>query len=547
MYKICMLLFLTGCIVASSGAQETQLYNPFIDVDHYEFTIEVNDLNNEIKAGADITFRFLKGTNTVTFDLISVNSKGNGMKVNGVTENNERLSFEHNVDRLKIKLKNPAKAGDLKIIHIIYSGIPSDGLVFSKNKFGQRTIFGDNWPNRARNWLPCVDHLSDKARVDFMVIAPDHYKVISNGELVEESALSDHKRFTHWKETVPLPTKVMVIGVADFAINYAGNVDCIPVSSWVFPQEKKNGFYDYGQALEILPFFIKNVGPYAYKKLANVEAITVFGGMENASSIFYNEKSITGKRSYSEELIAHEIAHQWFGNSATESGWPHVWLSEGFATEMTNLYLEYKYGEDTLKARLKKDRIEVIKFSKKRYTPVVDSSEKENYMALLNLNSYEKGGWVLHMLRRKLGDSLFWKGIRNYYAAYAGKNASTIDFQQIMEKAGQLDLQEFFQQWIFHSGHPELQITWQYNQKKKLLLLRIIQEQAKLFSFPLELSFDNTGVGKGDHSTVLIKDKITEVTIPQTIKPQQFVADPQTNLLFQATIKEGNIRDPKMK
>jgi len=200
--------------------------------------------------------------------------------------------------------------------------------VFSKNKFAQRTIFADNWPNRARNWLPCLDHLSDKASVDFKVTAPEHYKVISNGIWVEESALSGHKKFTHWKETLALTTKVMVIGLADFAVNYAGTVDCIPVSSWVFPKDRKNGFYDYEQALEILALFLKNVGHYACQKLANVEAITIFGGMENASAIFYYEQSITGKHTRSEELIAHEIAHQWFGNSVTEADWPHVCVVE---------------------------------------------------------------------------------------------------------------------------------------------------------------------------------------------------------------------------
>jgi aminopeptidase N len=136
----------------------------------------------------------------------------------------------------------------------------------AKTNLGQRTIFADNWPNRARNWLPCVDHLSDKAGVDFMVTAPDHYRVISNGLLEEESMMDGHRKFTHWKETVALPTKVMVIGAADFSVHNEGSVDCIPVSSWVFPQDKIKGFYDYGQAMEILPFFIKTVGTYAYKK-----------------------------------------------------------------------------------------------------------------------------------------------------------------------------------------------------------------------------------------------------------------------------------------
>ena len=544
MHKTYVLLFLISLFSAAQPAQEKHLYNPFIDVRHYVFAIELNDKNDEIKAIADITVLFLQSANTVVFDLIRKNDKGKGMSVIAVKENEESAPFEHAADLLKIQLKKPAKTGDTRTYKISYGGTPADGLVFSKNKFKQRTVFADNWPNRARNWLPCVDHLSDKASVDFMITAPDHYKVISNGVLVEESAMEAHKKLTHWKETEALPTKVMVIGLADFAVNYAGDIDCIPVSSWVFPQDKKNGFHDYGQAMDILPFFIKKVGPYAYKKLANVEAITIFGGMENAGAIFYSERSITGKRGYSEELMAHEIAHQWFGNAATESGWPHVWLSEGFATEMTNLYLENKYGADTLIARLRADREAVIKFAKIRLTPVVDSSEKENFLALLNRNSYEKGGWVLHMLRRKLGDDLFWKAIRTYYASYAGKNASTDDLLEVMEEVSQTNLKEFFQQWLYTPGHPVLQVTWKYNEKKKTLQLNISQRQKQLFSFPLDLAFKNGVSLKNDSQTFLIKDEITRIEIPMAAKPMQVIADPATNLLFQGSTMEENAPIP---
>jgi aminopeptidase N len=167
----------------------------------------------------------------------------------------------------------------------------------------------------------------------------------------------------------------MVVGIADFAVDYPGETNGIAISSWIFPEQKEKGFYDYAQALEILPFYIKNVGQYSYKKLANVQSKTIFGGMENAGAIFYSESSVTGTRK-SEGLLAHEIAHQWFGDAATEIDWPHLWLSEGFATEMTHLYLESKYGTDTLLKSLKKDRATVLAFTKKTKLPVVDTISK---------------------------------------------------------------------------------------------------------------------------------------------------------------------------
>jgi aminopeptidase N len=160
---------------------------------------------------------------------------------------------------------------------------------------------------------------------------------------------------------------------------------------------------------------------------------------------------------------------------------------------------------------------------------------------LLNNNSYEKGGWVLHMLRRKLGDSLFWQGIRAYYATYAGKNASTDDFRKIMEATAGISLKDFFQQWLYTPGHPVLKISWQYNAKKKLLQLKIIQEQKQLFYFPLELAFKNTGSTERDKKTLLIRDKITLVEIPVDAPPIQVIADPETNLLFQGKIVQEKV------
>lgn len=536
--KIFLLAVFIGRICGLSPAIAQPLYNAVIDVQHYDFSLRLNDTDNIIKGEATIQLILRQNSQAISFDLVSENEPGKGMHVSGVSSAGTKMTFLQANDKLEIQLPAMKRQGDTLVFFISYQGIPADGLVFSKNKFKQRTIFADNWPNRACYWLPCVDHLSDKASVDFMITAPGHYRVISNGELVEESALANGLKFTHWRETVALPTKVMVIGLADFAVNNAGTVDCIPVSSWVFTGDRVNGFYDYAQALEILPFFIKTIGPYPYKKLANVEAITIFGGMENAAAIFYNERSITGKRGSSEELMAHEIAHQWFGNSATESGWPHVWLSEGFATAMTNFYLEQKYGADSLQARLRADRQTIFAFEKRRFTPVVDSSENENLLQLLNHNSYEKGGWVLYMLRRKLGDDLFWKAIRNYYQLYAGKNASTNDFQKVMETTSGTDLQAFFQQWLYQPGHPTLLINWRYDAARQKVIVKITQQQEGLYALPLQLGFKIAGESKLAAQTINLTEKVTSVELAVTARPVALEADPFCNLLLEAIVTQ---------
>lgn len=500
---------------------QAQVPGSAIDVQHYTFALQLNDANNNIKGQATVTLKFLKDAGAFNLNLVKKNSKGKGMLVSAVTENGKKLKFAQDSNVVNIYTK--AVANSIHSYKLSYAGVPADGLIISTNNYGHRTFFGDNWPNRAHNWLPCVDEPADKASVDFVVTAPDHYQVISNGLKVKEQQLPRHLKLTHWHEAVVLPTKVMVIGVASFAIDHPGDVDNIPVYTYVFPESKTAGFKSYAVAKEILPFFIKNVGPYSYEKLANVQSKTIFGGMENASAIFYFEESVSTPDI--EELMAHEIAHQWFGDGASEKSFWHLWLSEGFATYMTNLYLEHKYGVDTLKKRMLTDRSKVLGFEKKRLTPVVDTAVNDKYMQLLNANSYQKGSWVLHMLRRKLGDDLFWKGVHNYYIKYKGSNANTDDLRLVMEQTSGQNLKPFFDQWLRTAGHPALKIGAHYDEDKGCVDFLIGQEQDNLYEFPLEISID------GQIHNIDIKNKTTTVSIPVKSKPQTMFADPNTNLL----------------
>ena len=509
--------FLVLLLIAFAARSQTIL--PDFDVQHYNFAIQLTDKNDTIKGQATIDVKFLSDVKSFRLSLVKTNSKGKGMEVLGISENGKDISFAQ--DSSSVLISADIKTNSTHSYTINYRGIPADGLIISTNKFGDRTFFGDNWPNRAHNWLPCADYPGDKATVDFIVTAPDHYQVVSNGLKVEEKQLANNLKLTHWKETAQLPTKVMVIGVADFAVDNVGDVDGIPVYTYVFPENKEVGFKSYAVAKEILPFFINKIGPYAFEKLANVQSKTIFGGMENASAIFYFENSVTSEGI--ESLMAHEIAHQWFGDAASEKSFSNLWLSEGFATYMTNVYLENKYGIDTLKKRLEKDRNKIIGFEKRRLTPVVDTSK--NYMKLLNANSYEKGGWTLHMLRHKLGEEVFWKGIRNYYAKYKGSNANTDDLREVMEQTSGQDLKQFFKQWLFTAGHPQLDIAWKYDPDKGSVSLNVIQQQQSLYELPLEISID------GKLYVIPVRDKNTTVQFAVLARPADVKIDPNVNLL----------------
>ncbi|MBK5270584.1 MAG: M1 family metallopeptidase, partial [Bacteroidia bacterium] len=423
-----------------------------IDILHYRFNLTLDDKYDTIYGSATIIVRFLQPDTLFSIDLVTQNKQGKGMKTDKIVSDKgiKIKNFVAKNDKVNIVLSRATQANDTAIFTIYYHGIPADGLIISNNRYGDRTFFADNWPNRAHNWIPCVDDLADKASFEFIVTAPTHYLVISNGLQIEETKLSANKKLTHWSEDIPLPTKVMVIGAADFAVKkYYDSPYGIPVTAWVFAKDSTDGFIDYDQASSILKYFIYYIGPYPYNKLANVQSKTIFGGMENASAIFYSENSVNGNHN-DESLIAHEIAHQWFGDMVTEKSFAHLWLSEGFATYLAHLYIEARYGTDSLDIEMQKDRKAIINYTKRSDKPVIDSVSA--YNQLLNSNNYEKGSWVLHMLRRQLGDSVFQQIIRSYYDVYKGKNADTKDFQAIAEKISGENLDSFFRQWLYASG-----------------------------------------------------------------------------------------------
>jgi aminopeptidase N len=512
----------------SASSVKAQVTFPNQDVQHYKFNIALNDGNDNIKGKAEVTIKFTSNVNEPELNLVKNKPTGKGMLVSSVSEDGKALKFVQDSD--VVHILSPARKNTEHTYTINYSGIPADGLIISVNKHGHRTFFGDNWPNRAHNWLPCADYPSDKATLEFVVTAPDHYQVVSNGLKIEEKQLPNHLKLTHWKESQPLAPKLMVIGVAEFAIQQSGTVNDAPVYTYVFPEDKENGFKNYAYAPDILKFYDAKIGLYDYEKLANVQSKTIYGGMENASAIFYYEESPDAGKAV-EELEAHEIGHQWFGDAVTEKNWKNLWLSEGFATYMTNCYLENKYGIDTLRKREAFDRNKVIKFEHHRYTPVVDTAVKGNYVQLLNANSYEKGSWTLHMLRRKIGDYAFWKGLRNYYAEYKNKNANTADLEQVMEQVSGQNLHTFFNQWIYNAGHPELDIVWSYDTDKKAVNINIIQKQKYEFVFPLQLSIG------GKLYAVDVKEKETTVSFPTEAKPETLLVDPNVDLLAEFNVK----------
>jgi aminopeptidase N len=514
-------------VFQSVSAHDGYKRNLNADILHYQFALVINDSTDRIEGQAMIKVRFLNAADSVSFDLKKTDNEEKGMTVTYVSLNSEELKWQHTSDKLIIPLPRQAKQDDTLEFLINYSGVPSDGLIISRNKFGNRTFFADHWPDRAHNYLPCIDHPYDKATIDFIITAPDKYKVVASGVLIEESDLEGPMTLTHWSESVPLATKVMTFGAAQFAVKSAGEVNGIPVWSWVYPGNRLAGFSDYAVAIRPLEYYSKAIGPYPYKKLANVQSKTIYGGLENAGTIFYSERSVTGLGK-AEGLIAHEIAHQWFGNCVTEADWHHIWLSEGFATYMTSLYFESTQGTERLESDMRKARVRVLKFYEKNKMPVVDTTITK-LMDLLSINSYQKGAWVLHMLRNKIGNEAFMRGLSLYYERFYNLNALTSDFINIMEEVSGTDLDTFFKQWLYTGGQPELSIIKTAGKKAGTINVTIIQKQQDLFDFELELLIKDKSGEKVE--IIPVREKMSKIVLSAS-PDAELVPDPNVKLLY---------------
>ncbi len=510
-----------------------------IDVEAYRFELELSDDSNEIRGRATVTVRFTgSGVEELPLDLVGHGSDGRGMVVRSVTSAGASLPFTHEAGVLTVHLPAPGAIGDRASVTIGYGGIPAAGLRIGPNKHGERTFFSDNWPDRARNWLPTVDHVGDKATSEFVVTAPAHYQVVSNGLLVEETDLPGGVRRTHWRQSVPTSPWLYVLGVARFAVQRVDDFRGRAIQTWVYAQDRDAGFYDFAvPTKQVLEFYDEHVGPFAYEKLANITSPASGGGMEAASAIMYSESAVTGTRSTRwRNVVIHEIAHQWFGNAVTESDWDDVWLSEGFATYFTLLYREHAYGRDDFVAGLAEAAERIWTWYEEHPDYRIVHDDLDDMARVTSIATYQKGAWVLHMLRKRVGDETFWAGIRDYYARYMNATASTDDFMHAMENAAGEDLEGFFDQWLRQGGNPELRGTWRYDPSDGAVHVELEQMQrVGRFLLPLEI-----GVYFEDGRTPTVLESVDlagglqRFVIPVTEEPTEVRLDPNRWALFRA-------------
>ena len=431
---------------------------------HYEVAVAFDEqLSKFTSARTKITLQIIQpGLTRIDLDF-------GDLPVDSVLLSDRPARFERRPDLLNVILDRPAKAGDKLDITVNYHGRPKDGLIFAIDRDGKPSATGDNWPNRVHQWIPCLDHPSAKATVSFTVAAPPREVVVANGRPITMTRNGIAPTLWRFEETKAIPAYCMVIAVSEGAKIDAGEPTVTPLSYYVPKKDAAYAPKGFSAAAPSLAFFSQTVAPYPYEKLALIVGATRFGGMENSSAIVFTNNlfELRGSEKMSprlgiptriESLVAHEIAHQWFGDSVTELTWADLWLSEGFATYFAGLFLEKYESEEAFREYMQEAAARYFTYEKRRNAPIFDT-ETRDLMSLLNENNYEKGAWVLHMLRWRLGDEAFFRGVRDYYHAHREANATTEDLRRALEQSSGKDLKDFFARWIYGSGHPIYELT----------------------------------------------------------------------------------------
>ena len=475
-----ILLTVVGVAICARRERLIDTWKPI----NYNVNIHLNDDLTEVtSAKTEVSLLILKDNVTqIDFDFGT-------MPITAITLNEEVVPYERTDGRLNVRPVRALARNTRVVVAISYHGKPADGLILSIDKTGKPSAVGDNWPDRVHHWIPSLDHPSAKATVKFSVTAPTRTSVIANGQLDQILTTSSTTKTWSFTQSEPIPPYCMIIAVGEFAQVVPPQQDITPLAYYVPLPEKDIALSGFAPAYPSLKYFSQTVGQYPYEKLALIVGSTRFGGMENSTAIVFSSTLFNPRpnsplsrtfkiREGIVSLVAHEIAHQWFGDSVTQSTWSDLWLSEGFATYFAALFIQHTDGDAAFMNYMANEARTYFGSTRSVGTPLHDT-ETESLMGLLNANSYQKGAWVLHMLRAELGDKHFFDGIKRYYEKHKNATANSEDLRSALEKASGKNLKPFFASWVYGTGHPRYTLTWRWNKRTKTVRLTLRQMQAQ--------------------------------------------------------------------
>ncbi|AMV40654.1 M1 family aminopeptidase [Planctomyces sp. SH-PL62] len=465
------------------------------------------------------------------------------------------LPFEHKGETLAITIEPPRPAGEEFVTTIAYSGATEQGLHFippdAVNPDRPRAAWTQGEAEETRYWLPCYDSPNDPATTEMVVTVARPYSVVSNGALAETTENPDGTRTFHWKMEQPHSSYLITIAASEFN-TFRDHVGDLPVEYHVLKNvDEETARRFMGKTPRMIEFFSEATGqPYPYPKYAQVCLPEFNGGMENTSATSMTDDALLDRLEAQERdmdgLVAHELAHQWFGDLMTCKDWSHLWLNEGFASYFDPLFAEHELGDDEFRLQMRAAQQGYLGADRMYRRPIVEP-RYENPIQLFDGMSYAKGASVLHALRGTVGDEGWWKGIKRYVAANKFRNVESDDLRKAFEAATGKDLGWFFDQWVYKAGHPELKASWRYEPEDATVRLKVEQvqkldEQTPLFRLPTTVEIVEAP-GRSKSVAIVVDGPTHEFVIPAGAEPKAVLLDPQgwipKELMFERPVAEN--------
>lgn len=502
-----------------------------VDILHYDLDIDLYPKDKILKGTAQITGLILQPH----LNIIDLNFYDN-LNITSIKLNQQDCKFENKNTRLSI-YSNKDLSDTFKLF-IQYEGRPKkaglSGFVFGEIN-GRSVVYNLNEPSYASTWFPCNDFPSDKAMLDIKITNDTSQVSVSNGILVSKVINRDRKTY-HWKTLYPISTYLICLYSSDYVeledFYISTSNDTMPIKYFVFPEHVENAKVDFSSTSKIISLFAKIFGEYPFikEKYGIAEFLWQIGAMEHQTITGIGSNFISGKN-YFEDVFIHELAHHWWGNAVGPSSWEDIWLNEGFATYSEALYEEALFGKTALKKKMQNNFAD-------EYSGTVYNPGKN----LFSSTVYDKGAWILHMLRWEIGDSIFFNVLRQYFETFKYKNASSYDFIALCEKASNRSLEKFFDQWLFN-GTENINLDYKWIIKsvdnKFKLILDLVQKQEEYdhFDFKLEVMFEYDDE-KSFSKIVYVNNREMRFEFVLDNRPNQVILDPNNWLL--ANINDRN-------
>ena len=515
----------------------------------YAPTRQVDLLHLKLEVTPDFDRRTVAGTATLEFSPIAkpleeLQLDAIDLDVSAVRASVEVSDYTVTREHLTITFAEPISAGERVRLEVDYSAEPREGLYFRTAEMGYPAedthLFTQGEPQLGRYWFPSHDYPNERCTTEIICHVPREMTVLSNGQLVGETA-SGGMKAVHWRQEKPHVCYLITL-VAGYFSKLEDLDRDVPLAFYAQPTDAEHAANSFSDTAAIIDFFNQEIGvPFPWHKYFQVTVRDFqFGGMENTSMTTLANRTLTAttvlevRAGRIRKLDAHETAHQWFGNLVTCKDWSHLWLNESFATYYSHLYEGHKFGRDAQLYDLYYDATErVLPYSRKDRRPIV-YNRYDDPLEQFDFRAYPKGSWVLHMLRTQLGEELFRECIRTYLDRHAFTSVTTPDLVKVCEELSGRSLDRFFDQWIYHGGVPELKISYKWLAKKKLARVTVeqtqnVDDQVLLFEFPTVLRFRTEGQTV-DHPVRITKEK-QDIFVPLAKQPIVVRFDPEYTVL----------------